>query len=396
MAQENLDLKRPIFTDSLCTRISSPDYDEILFVTKFLKAFEAGKFRPGTTYDAEWNPWMVENPTQKECWDLLCKYTAQDGQPSFLIFHSFLEFMDSAFRGLNSYDPLAPAIVANTDGLQSIRDVMCQLLIETSKDFALRAVPRGQQFGKVARKEDKSNAPAAGTTTTPATGAPAATPTPVAAATPARPTGLAGAAAALAAAVGRRAAPGSPVAAAPNTPPAAAAAAPPPPPPLVRVPSARYQNAVATANPLGPPQLIRALSDELANRFEKMTTWEDTEHPVVLWYYSQRGQEVDGLDILSLNPRFLERYIRNDMKAALTANGLDFVKDWRDMKSEQGAEIVRKVEGWNMHRFARKVEQPDPAYVVTIDNLLKMLSIQLRMKNHLPVVIMGETGCGKR
>eukprot|EP00456_Euglypha_rotunda_P019720 TRINITY_DN17417_c0_g3_i3.p1 TRINITY_DN17417_c0_g3~~TRINITY_DN17417_c0_g3_i3.p1 ORF type:complete len:178 (+),score=26.96 TRINITY_DN17417_c0_g3_i3:132-665(+) len=37
----------------------------------------------------------------------------------------------------------------------------------------------------------------------------------------------------------------------------------------------------------------------------------------------------------------------------------------------------------------------DPGYVITIDNLLKMLSIQLRMRNNLPVVIMGETGCGK-
>ena len=31
----------------------------------------------------------------------------------------------------------------------------------------------------------------------------------------------------------------------------------------------------------------------------------------------------------------------------------------------------------------------DPSYVVTVDNLLKMLSIQMRMKNNLPVVIMG-------
>ena len=33
-----------------------------------------------------------------------------------------------------------------------------------------------------------------------------------------------------------------------------------------------------------------------------------------------------------------------------------------------------------------------PGYVLTIDNMLKMLSIQLRLRFHLPVVIMGETG----
>jgi energy-coupling factor transporter ATP-binding protein EcfA2 len=34
-------------------------------------------------------------------------------------------------------------------------------------------------------------------------------------------------------------------------------------------------------------------------------------------------------------------------------------------------------------------------YVLTVDNLLKIISIQLRLKFGLPVVIMGETGCGK-
>lgn len=38
------------------------------------------------------------------------------------------------------------------------------------------------------------------------------------------------------------------------------------------------------------------------------------------------------------------------------------------------------------------VESIDPSYVLTVDNLLKMLSILLRLKNNTPVCIMGETG----
>ncbi|CAM9116767.1 unnamed protein product, partial [Choristocarpus tenellus] len=34
-------------------------------------------------------------------------------------------------------------------------------------------------------------------------------------------------------------------------------------------------------------------------------------------------------------------------------------------------------------------------YVFTVDNLLKMLSITLRLQANMPVVIMGDTGCGK-
>jgi hypothetical protein len=37
----------------------------------------------------------------------------------------------------------------------------------------------------------------------------------------------------------------------------------------------------------------------------------------------------------------------------------------------------------------------EPGYVLTVDNLLKMLSIAMRLRYDLPVIIMGETGCGK-
>ena len=38
---------------------------------------------------------------------------------------------------------------------------------------------------------------------------------------------------------------------------------------------------------------------------------------------------------------------------------------------------------------------PDETYVLTVDNLIKILAIQMRFRCGIPVVIMGETGCGK-
>ena len=38
---------------------------------------------------------------------------------------------------------------------------------------------------------------------------------------------------------------------------------------------------------------------------------------------------------------------------------------------------------------------PDDTYVLTVDNLIKILAIQMRFRCGIPVVIMGETGCGK-
>ena len=53
--------------------------------------------------------------------------------------------------------------------------------------------------------------------------------------------------------------------------------------------------------------------------------------------------------------------------------------------------MLRSVEGFGAHQ----IEGGMTDYIFTIDNLLKMLSIQLRLKYLIPVVIMGETGCGK-
>ena len=55
---------------------------------------------------------------------------------------------------------------------------------------------------------------------------------------------------------------------------------------------------------------------------------------------------------------------------------------------------VREVEGLDGSRPGG-AHSLDGGYVLTVDNLLKMLSIQLRLRARLPVVVMGETGCGK-
>ncbi|CAF0824304.1 unnamed protein product, partial [Brachionus calyciflorus] len=49
---------------------------------------------------------------------------------------------------------------------------------------------------------------------------------------------------------------------------------------------------------------------------------------------------------------------------------------------------------WATHGLAR-IRDPDPSYELTMDNLLKILAIYMRLRADIPVIIMGETGCGK-
>ena len=65
----------------------------------------------------------------------------------------------------------------------------------------------------------------------------------------------------------------------------------------------------------------------------------------------------------------------------------------------ENVSMMRKEE--KIHKLMRvmgadwPVVDPDPSYELTMDNLLKILAIYMRLRADIPVIIMGETGCGK-
>ena len=46
-------------------------------------------------------------------------------------------------------------------------------------------------------------------------------------------------------------------------------------------------------------------------------------------------------------------------------------------------------------KVGEEVLDPDPSYVLTPDNLAKIAGISLRFRCSIPVILSGETGCGK-
>ncbi|CAM9251391.1 unnamed protein product, partial [Phaeothamnion confervicola] len=149
----------------------------------------------------------------------------------------------------------------------------------------------------------------------------------------------------------------------------------------------------------------------LAARFQRMSSWEQSSHPVALLkaaagprggYGSYGGYDgfgsyggghgaVGGIDILSLNKHYEAQHLPDVLRATLGANGVSLDRDWSKLSTPEAIEILREVaEGGS--RGGGNVED---GYVVTADTLLKMLSILLRLQCGMPVIIMGETGCGK-
>ena len=78
-------------------------------------------------------------------------------------------------------------------------------------------------------------------------------------------------------------------------------------------------------------------------------------------------------------------YIYNGLRL----NGVNLCEDFRLWPKSTMIQKIATVMGIEFPY------DPDETYVLTVDNLINILAIQMRFRCGIPVVIMGETGCGK-
>jgi hypothetical protein len=242
------------------------------------------------------------------------------------------------FTNIERYPLLQNEVLTTIDGLQNFKHVFVDLLLETSKDFSLRSVSQAASVG-----------PMIGSLTVGGT-----IELDDIAILPVDDLDL------------------------------------PPPPSLVMQTSSELRRVTQEASVLSTPAMVRQTSEEVVQRFANMISWEESEHPIVAFKMDRYGEAL-AVDILSLNPQFVDRHINGPLKHSLEENAFDFNKDWDRVTNEEGVNILRQIEGLDAD-FRGGLHALEPGYVMTVDNILKMLSIQLRMRCNLPVVIMGETG----
>ena len=144
------------------------------------------------------------------------------------------------------------------------------------------------------------------------------------------------------------------------------------------------------------------LSPELINSYgiEQRRKWENKVDPYIFFNEDRQSMTFFGIHIedntgqlgrKSTKERQLigKKCIPKPLYDTLRLNKAEFdCLDWDRIKM---ITILAKVMG---------VHSPpgpefDPFYVLTIDNLKKMLAIHMRFRCNIPVIIMGETGCGK-
>ena len=95
-------------------------------------------------------------------------------------------------------------------------------------------------------------------------------------------------------------------------------------------------------------------------------------------------------DLVDPRRTVLEHRIMNKrLYDGLKHQGVNFSDDYRNWEKEA---MIHKL---SMVMGVEYPHDPDETYVLTVDNLIKILAIQMRFRCGIPVVIMGETGCGK-
>ena len=136
--------------------------------------------------------------------------------------------------------------------------------------------------------------------------------------------------------------------------------------------------------------------EAVVTRMEGIVSWHDTNHLLVL-FHATDSQTVSAIY------RLLE-HVPSDIKNLFENQMSEELPDLKALSQENLQEILTKLvklpikpstQNSNSPNHLLGSENDDIEYALTTDNVLKMVLITTRLQAGLPVVIMGETGCGK-
>ena len=135
--------------------------------------------------------------------------------------------------------------------------------------------------------------------------------------------------------------------------------------------------------------------------------WEQKCQPYL--YFNEDRQSMTFLGVQVSNKRNLidplkssnvleKKIISKDLYDTLIRNRVDLQDDCMKWDKAKKISVLANVMGISQNSGKHgklTITDPDPSYVLTIDNLKKILAIHMRFRCNIPVIIMGETGCGK-
>ncbi|XP_055559911.1 E3 ubiquitin-protein ligase rnf213-alpha-like isoform X6 [Falco cherrug] len=137
--------------------------------------------------------------------------------------------------------------------------------------------------------------------------------------------------------------------------------------------------------------------DSVLRKYQLRRKWEQESHPYIVFHADDHSMEFLGFHINgnfdaidAYSQSVLEKaVISKNLYMTLALQNVPFNKKFENLSRTEQLEALCRVFG------VKYKEDPDASYQLTLDNTMKMLAIHLRFQCGIPVIIMGETGCGK-
>ncbi|XP_064641333.1 E3 ubiquitin-protein ligase rnf213-alpha-like isoform X2 [Lineus longissimus] len=153
------------------------------------------------------------------------------------------------------------------------------------------------------------------------------------------------------------------------------------------------------------PQLQQDMTDEAMEEEEEdelpialRRTWETSPHPYIFFNPDHHSITFLGFNIDKETGNLIdhqtkavlkEKIMSKQLFEALNRQGVNLLENFDNLTRADKITKLCTVMGNEM------VHDPDETYELTTDNVKKMLAIFMRFRCSIPVVVMGETGCGK-
>ena len=129
--------------------------------------------------------------------------------------------------------------------------------------------------------------------------------------------------------------------------------------------------------------------------------WENNPHPYI--FFNPDGHTMTFLGFqISKNGHLLDSNNQSviikkhimlpQLFNTLSVNRVKLQENYNKLSKLEKVAKIASVVGLDL---GPNLTDPDPDYVLTLDNVIKILAILMRFRCNIPVVIMGETGCGK-
>ncbi|XP_030632563.1 E3 ubiquitin-protein ligase rnf213-alpha-like [Chanos chanos] len=140
----------------------------------------------------------------------------------------------------------------------------------------------------------------------------------------------------------------------------------------------------------------RTEDEDILSEYQIKRRWEQRSHPYIMFnadgvsmtFLGFHIQNLNAVDVHSgevIEPNIITHQLLRQLKTQRVPINIDF----NNLARADQLEILCRVLG------VTRMKDPDESYQLTLDNVLKILAIHMRFQCNIPVIIMGETGCGK-